>query len=102
MKHEPFKSYWHVLGGHVEEKETLKNALKREFREETNLDVDVGEIVGGRIEETLERTKIIVVFEVTYAEGEIKLNSENTEFGWFRRVPINSVYDYSKFLRKIV
>ena len=99
---EPFKGCWQVVGGHVEENETLKEALKREFKEETNLDVEVGEIVGGRIEETFERTKIIVVFKVTSAQGEIKLNSENTEYGWFSRVPLKSVYDYSKYLRRTV
>ena len=48
------------------------------------------------------RTKTIVSFEVTYAKGEIKLNSESTEYGWFSQVPINSLYDYGKYLRKIV
>lgn len=95
---EPFKDYWHVVGGHVQESETLKEALKREFKEETNLDIEVGKIVAGRIEKTFDRTKIIVAFEVTSAEGNIKLNSENTAFGWFGEVPLNSVYDYSKYL----
>ncbi len=99
---EPFKGYWHVVGGHVEENETLKEALKREFKEETNLDVKVGKIVGGRMEETFDRTKLVVVFEVASAEGEIKLNSENKEYGWFSQVPLNSIYDYSKYLRKTV
>jgi ADP-ribose pyrophosphatase YjhB (NUDIX family) len=91
-----------VVGGHVEENETLKDALKREFKEETNLNVDVGEMIGGRIEETLDRIKLIVVFEVPSAKGEIRLNAENTEFGWFGQVLLNSVYDYGKCLRKIV
>lgn len=39
---EPFNAYWHLVGGHVEENETLKEALRREFKEETNLDIDVG------------------------------------------------------------
>ena len=54
---EPFKGYWHVAGGHVEENETLKKALKREFKEETNLEVEIGRIIGDRIEESLGRTK---------------------------------------------
>ncbi|XES76060.1 MAG: LamG-like jellyroll fold domain-containing protein [Candidatus Bathyarchaeia archaeon] len=99
---EPFKGYWHVAGGHVEENESLQDALKREFKEETGLDVKVGKIVGWRIEETPDRIKIILAFEVTSAEGEIKLNSEHTEFSWFNTIPLNSVYDYSKYLRKIV
>ena len=99
---EPFKGYWHVVGGQVKENETLKDALKREFEEETNLDITVSKIIGGRIEETFDRTKLIVAFEVTSAEGEIKLNSENTEYRWFGQVPLNSVYDYGKYLRKTV
>jgi ADP-ribose pyrophosphatase YjhB (NUDIX family) len=96
----PFKGCWHLVGGHVEENETLKEALKREFKEETNLDIEVGEIIGCRIEKTPDRTKIIVAFEVTSAQGEIKLNSENQEYSWFSQVPANSVYDYFKYLRK--
>jgi ADP-ribose pyrophosphatase YjhB (NUDIX family) len=66
---EPFKGRWHVVGGHVEENESLKEALKREFKEETGLDVAVGGIIDGRIEETFDRIKIIVAYEVTSAEG---------------------------------
>ena len=97
---EPFKGYWHVVAGHVEENETLKEALKREFKEETNLDVEVGEIIDGRIEETFDRTKLIVVFEVVNARGEIKLNGESEEYGWFSEIPVKSVYNYGKHLQK--
>ncbi len=97
---EPFKGYWHVIGGHVDDDETLKEALSREFREETGLEVEVGELIGGRIEETQDRVKIIVAFQVLNAKGEIKLNEENQEFGWFYLMPSKSVYDYSKYLQK--
>jgi ADP-ribose pyrophosphatase YjhB (NUDIX family) len=95
---EPFKGCWHVAGGHVEENESLKEAVKREFKEETGLDVTVGGIIDGRIEKTFDRTKIIAVFEVTSAEGEIRLNSENEAYGWFGEVPCESVYNYAKYL----
>jgi 8-oxo-dGTP diphosphatase len=95
---QPFKGYWHVVGGHVGENETLEEALKREFREETGIEINVGSIVGGRIEETFDRIKIIVVFEITYSKGEIKLNYENEEYGWFVSFPSHSVYDHSKYL----
>jgi ADP-ribose pyrophosphatase YjhB (NUDIX family) len=98
---EPFKGFWHVIGGHVEEDESLKEAVKREFKEETGLNVVVGNIVGGRIEETFDRTKIIIAFEVVSAEGEVRLNSENEAFGWFSEVPQESVYDYAKYLQNM-
>ena len=95
---EPFKGFWHLVGGHVEENESLKEAVKREFKEETGLDVTVGGIIDGRIEVTFDRIKIIVAFEVTSAEGEIRLNSENEAYGWFDEIPCGSVYNYAKYL----
>jgi 8-oxo-dGTP diphosphatase len=97
---EPFKGYWHLIGGHVEENETLKEALKREFKEETNLNITAGGIIDCRIEKTLDRTKIIIAFEVTSAQGEIRLNSESEEYEWFTQIPFNCVYDYAKYLKK--
>jgi len=96
---EPFRGYWHLVGGQVEENETLKEALEREFKEETNLEVHVGKFIDGRIEKTFDRTKRIVTFEVTASKGEIKLSSESEEYGWFRQIPLNSVYNYEKYLR---
>lgn len=97
---EPFRGFWHVVGGHVEEDESVRDALRREFKEETNLKAEVGGIIDGRIEETVDRTKIVVVLQVTSAKGEVKLNSENSELGWFEETPQDSVCDYSKYLRK--
>jgi 8-oxo-dGTP diphosphatase len=42
---EPLKGEWSLPGGMVEAGETLQAALAREVREETALDVDVGEVV---------------------------------------------------------
>jgi ADP-ribose pyrophosphatase YjhB (NUDIX family) len=95
---EPFKGCWHVIGGQVEENESLKEAVKREFREETGLDVTVGGIIAGRIETTFDLIKIIVAFEVTSAKGEIRLNSESEAYGWFDEFPCDSVYNYAKYL----
>jgi ADP-ribose pyrophosphatase YjhB (NUDIX family) len=95
---EPFNGYWHLVGGHVEENETLKEALKREFKEETNLDIDVGDLIDGRIEKTSDRIKIIITFEVTSAQGEIRLSSESEEYGWLDKIPRDSVYNYAKYL----
>jgi ADP-ribose pyrophosphatase YjhB (NUDIX family) len=97
---EPFKGYWHVIGGHVEENETLKHALKREYKEETSLDIKVGGIIGFRIENTQDRTKIIVILEVLEAKGQIILNHENIELGWFDETPPKSVSNYNSFLKK--
>lgn len=96
----PFKGCWHLTGGHVEENETLKDALKREFREETGLEIEAGQIVDQRIERTYDRTKIISVFEVTHARGKIRLNHESLDYGWFVKTPPNSVYNYDEYLSR--
>ena len=95
---EPFKGCWGLVGGSVESGETLMQALKREFKEETGLDVEVGRLIDTRIENTFDRTKKILTFEVTGAKGQVKLSSESESYGWFDRVPNNSVFDYEKFL----
>ena len=95
---DPFREFWHVVGGQVEDNETLKEAIIREFKEETNLDVEVGRIIAGRLEESFDQIKIIVAFKVTSTNGKIKLNSESKEFRWFENFPVNSVYDYSQYL----
>jgi len=97
---EPFKDCWSLVGGHVEGNETLEEALRREFKEETGLEVEIGELLGERLEETFDRIKKIVTFEVTSAKGEIRLNSENTEYNWFSSIPPNSVFNYAKYLKK--
>jgi len=43
--HEPLKGEWSVPGGVVDVGETLEEAIRREVREETCLDIEVGPIV---------------------------------------------------------
>lgn len=76
----------------------MREDLKREFKEETNLNVEVDDVIDERIEKTSDSTKIIVSFRVESAHEEITLNSESEEYGWFTQIPTNSIYDYSKYL----
>ncbi len=41
----PVSEQWHLPGGHLEEDEDLREAVKREISEETDLDVEIHHIV---------------------------------------------------------
>ena len=43
---DPALGLWSVPGGRVEQGERLRDAVRREVKEETGLDVEVGELVG--------------------------------------------------------
>jgi mutator protein MutT len=44
--HDPAKGLWSLPGGRVESGEYIADAIKREVKEETGLDVDVHDLVG--------------------------------------------------------
>lgn len=45
-KNSPYKNYWAIPGGFVEYGETVERAAIREMKEETNIDVDLENIIG--------------------------------------------------------
>lgn len=48
VKHEglnPSNEFWNFPGGGLEENEDIKSALAREFKEETRLEISIGELV---------------------------------------------------------
>ena len=89
---EPFKGFWACVGGFIENDESPQEALRREFKEETNLDVDVGDYISNRFEETPDRIKLILTYRINAAKGKIKLNHENQEYAWFKERSHQTAY----------
>jgi len=82
---------WCVPGGHMDMDEVIRQTAVREVREETGFDVEIERLVGmysvhhpaHLFPERKSRTVFIVAFRCKILGGELTLNEEVTEFGWF-------------------
>src|SRR5712672_893680 len=93
--HEPLKGEWSVPGGAVEVGETLEDAIRREVREETCLDIEVGPIVDvlDRIrhdpEGRVEFHYVLVDFVCTRVGGTLRCGSDADETMWAARAELD-------------
>ena len=95
--HEPLKGEWSLPGGAVELGETLAEAVAREVREETGLDVSVGPVLeifdrvhpgtDGRVEYHY----ILIDYLCMANGGELAAGSDAAEACW---VPIDDLVTY--------
>jgi mutator protein MutT len=92
--HDPLKGEWSVPGGAVDVGETLKQAIRREVREETCLDIEVGPIV-----EVLDRIRydpdgrvkfhyVLVDFLCRPVGGTLRCASDAEEAAWAARADL--------------
>lgn len=90
---EPFKGQWDLPGGYMQEKETIEEALKREIKEELNINN-----INSTFIKTLpgtafwknEKFPILSHFFLTEINEDIKLNQENDEYQFVSLRNINA------------
>jgi 8-oxo-dGTP diphosphatase len=71
---------WEFPGGRVEEGEDLIEALTREIKEESGLDVEVGPLIS--VFSNLKNPAVIFGFRCKYISGELRTSAESLNFKW--------------------
>lgn len=81
--HEPFKAFWVLPGGFIGYEETPEEAIKREAKEETGLEITINGIVGAyRIDNDPRGVHIDIIFYGTL-NGEIEINKDSKSWQYF-------------------
>jgi ADP-ribose pyrophosphatase YjhB (NUDIX family) len=80
---EPALGFWDLPGGFLDEGERPLDGLRREFLEETGLEIRPLEWIGAYVDPYLDRTVLGLTWLVT-AEGEPRAADDVDELAWFR------------------
>jgi len=86
-KNNPVKGQWWFPGGRIRKGESLEEALCREVKEETGLDVTACKLVNVYSRLFPERHDITIVFLCKCSGDKVTLNEEHTEHKFFKDIP---------------
>ena len=76
---------WETVGGGMDAQNSPQEALKREIREETNLEIEVGEPFNVfTFTKDSGEFKIGITFVCDYISGEVILSDEHSEYKWIK------------------
>ena len=90
---------WEIPGGKVKKCEYFDNALKREYLEETGLEIDVDTLLNVVRRDytactTNEEVKSIqLIMKVTCDSDEVTISEEHDDYGWFSLDEVNEMIE---------
>lgn len=93
---EPLKDYWVLPGGFIRYDETAGEAIKREVKEETGLEIVIAGIVGiYRIDNDPRGIHVDIIFHGK-TSGNLKLGNEDKKWRYFspKNLPNNIAYKH--------
>ena len=104
---EPYMGEWHVPGGTVLFRETIKDTITRVAREELGVRVLIKKYLGyieyeGHKKRGYFGHSVGLAFLCGIKSGKIHLNHEANKVGIFKRVPRNTLIDQKKFLSNLL
>lgn len=98
---DPFKGYWAIFGGHINWDEKPIESLKREIKEEANLEIKSAKLldVYGDPQRHPKQT-IIVVYVVEPVNMNAKAGDDIEEVKWvdLDAIPQNLAFDHNKII----
>lgn len=90
---------WEIPGGKVKKHEFFDDALKREFMEETGLEINIDSLYNVIQNEytackSNEKIKSIqLIMNVSSSTDEVKISDEHDEYNWFTRQELQDLID---------
>jgi ADP-ribose pyrophosphatase YjhB (NUDIX family) len=94
-KNPPAKGEWWFPGGRIRKRETLQEALEREIKEETGLEIVSCSLINAYARFFPERDDVTIAYLCTVKKGKIKLDSEHSEYMLRKEVP-EGLHPYMK------
>lgn len=94
---------WELPGGKVEKGEHFADALVREIKEETDLDVEVGDFCDAVQNDYSHKRTVQLMMYLDDVEGQVKISEEHTEYMWADLEKIKTLEistSLKKFLKK--
>ena len=92
---------WELPGGKVEKGEFFTDALIREIKEETNLDVNVGDFAEAIQNDYSHKRTVQIMMYLDVTGGEVKISEEHTDWMWADIEKIRTL-DVSTSLEKML
>lgn len=92
----PYPNTWHLIGGGVDDGESLTDAIKREIKEEAGIEVEISRSLG--FDEDYEPNKhgeithyIFLMFLAKYVSGEIKADDDIEKLEWISKDKLSEI-----------